>query len=688
MKSIRTILLFLVFSTIIFFSVTLSVVNYLYTRSIILNGIKTQLKDAVTLARTEIDAWLEKQVIEVETMANTFVIRSGNKDLINSYLGEILSKQGDTGNYSSFWISDLNGNWYSPLGTSGSIATRDYFPEVLKKKETVISSPLIGQADGAMAVVLAVPIKVDGEMVGILGANLRVSALTDIVHGIQIGKTGRASLYQLDGTVIVDQDASKTLNYNLFEDKENPISNLSALILKNSSGFDSIKHENKMMYVTYEHLDTTDWFLVVDAQTSEFLGSLFSLLWFTIAISVVLLIVIVILFNVFIERQIVKPFKQLTEHCSDIAEGVFSGTYTTYKVQEASDLSEGFKKFSSNLESLVIKIKNSAENVKGVSQSLSHAMNQMNNSVDETMSAISQMSSASLQQTQSVEEIDYAIGKIASDMNRMTQETGEFIRTIDDSMSNMEWLLQSVEHLRQDIVKAADYANQMVVTASDSKTVLSASVKEIQGVKQESSALEEMNAVISTVAAQTNLLAMNAAIEAAHAGEAGKGFAVVADEIRKLAETTAKQTSSSKTYLQSIQSKIDAVVNISLELDNSFSETIGSIEALSKVVDGMEHIALEQGTRIDRIQQTVSVMHNLSNSTTEVTSSVASSTNQAEQVCQRLHSMNQEVVSSLDSCKTASINLQGVAEGMAHMSNSTQSAVSELTESVEVFKFS
>ncbi len=297
------------------------------------------------------------------------------------------------------------------------------------------------------------------------------------------------------------------------------------------------------------------------------------------------------------------------------------------------------------------------------------------------------MSTASTQQNSSVEEIGQAIRLITSEMDRMTQENSQFIQTVGESTSDIGWLIQSVGKLRDDIVMAAQYASQLVGTASGSKEVLSASVQEIQVVKQESSALQEMNAVISSVAAQTNLLAMNAAIEAAHAGEAGQGFAVVADEIRKLAETTSKQTSSSKAYLKSIQNKIDEVAATSDELNHSFSETLSHIESLSRIVDGMEQIALEQGSRIDHIQKAVSLMQDLSTSASEVTTSVVSSTNQAEYICQTLQTVNQEVMRSLDSCKSATSNLQDVAAGMTSMSDSAQRAVSELTDSVGVFKF-
>lgn len=190
MKSIRYIFLALMVSIIAIVLTLLTAINYRYSKSIIIADVEKQLMGSVSIGTAQIDGWVEQHVAEIETIADTPILESGDMEAINGYLGEELQALPE---YSSFWVSDLQGDWYSPLGTSGSIAERAYYTEILANKKTVVSEPLIGKADGKMVVVIATPIIMDGEMVAILGANIKVEELTGVVNSIKIGETGAAS---------------------------------------------------------------------------------------------------------------------------------------------------------------------------------------------------------------------------------------------------------------------------------------------------------------------------------------------------------------------------------------------------------------------------------------------------------------------------------------------------------------
>ena len=116
----------------------------------------------------------------------------------------------------------------------------------------------------------------------------------------------------------------------------------------------------------------------------------------------------------------------------------------------------------------------------------------------------------------------------------------------------------------------------------------------IQQIETQSAMLEEANQTISNIAAQTNLLAMNAAIEAAHAGDAGKGFAVVADEIRKLSETSSNQSKSIGNQLLKIRESIEEVVNASQESSDAFEQVSQQIKDTNQVVQQIRNSMIEQ----------------------------------------------------------------------------------------------
>ena len=238
MKSIKGIFLSLTFAIIVVLVGSLSWTSYRYSKSSIIKSVEEELTNNAIVLQTGLDAWLEVRIAEVATMADTPILTGGDQDAINAYLGNQLNKLEA---YSSFWVSDLKGDWYSPLGTSGSISERDYFPVVLSTQEPVVSNPLIGKADGKLVVVLAIPVKVDGQMKAILGANVKVEELVSLVGAMSVGETGYATLYQADGTVIADKDTSKILESNPFQDSAHSLYGTEAALLSDTLGIAKIE---------------------------------------------------------------------------------------------------------------------------------------------------------------------------------------------------------------------------------------------------------------------------------------------------------------------------------------------------------------------------------------------------------------------------------------------------------------
>lgn len=521
-------------------------------------------------------------------------------------------------------------------------------------------------------------------LLGVAALDLVLSDLTKIVQSRSISEN--SSLYLIDesGLFLTHESYDKIMKTSYFDERGASFlgSRQKDTLLSDST----VSFINNGFFYVSVPIEGTSWFIVADAPLSDFTGNAENiLLW--LLVGTLLFLVIVSVVDLVVIRFLGRSFKELSGHCSDIAEGNFSGTYRDSTLVEASQIAMGFRKFAQNLGVLVGKIKHSSGEVENISLKLVDASNQMDVSVDETGSAISKMSAASIEQSSSVEQVSETINHISMEAARMGNESEQFIKIISDSIEHIEWLISSVSVLRDDILEAASYASELVGTSSGSKDVLSASVKEIQNVKQESSALQEMNSVISSVAAQTNLLAMNAAIEAAHAGEAGQGFAVVADEIRKLAEQASKQASSSSAYLKSIQSKIDGVAETSLGIDRSFSETITRIEQMSTVVSRMEKTAKNQGERVGLIQQAVSEVQQMSDDVKGGTERISLGTQQAVRVCENLRQVNSDVNTSILLCKEAASSLELVSKEVLSISRSAERAVSELSESVSVFRF-
>jgi len=160
----------------------------------------------------------------------------------------------------------------------------------------------------------------------------------------------------------------------------------------------------------------------------------------------------------------------------------------------------------------------------------------------------------------------------------------EQAESVNTSSSAIEEMTANIHSVSQTLVENGKNVETLMEASEYGRTSLQTVAQEIQEIAKDSEGLLEINSVMNTIASQTNLLAMNAAIEAAHAGESGKGFAVVADEIRKLAENSAKQSKTTAAMLKKIKASIDNITK-------SSNEVLGRFEAIDtgvKTVSGHE----------------------------------------------------------------------------------------------------
>ncbi|PSL42596.1 methyl-accepting chemotaxis protein [Salsuginibacillus halophilus] len=363
-------------------------------------------------------------------------------------------------------------------------------------------------------------------------------------------------------------------------------------------------------------------------------------------------VIFAILAGVLISNRIARPVVSLSRSATRMAEGDLTEEKKRFKTNdEIHDLNEAFHEMKTNLHGMISRIASGAESVAASSE-------EMKSSAEETSNATNQ--------------ITESIQKVAGGADRQTQRTSEAKATAQEINDGMGQIAETMEHVSESSANAGENAANGVKVIDDTVAQMEtidarteAISTKVNSLSEHSEQVDQIISLIGNIAEQTNLLALNAAIEAARAGEHGKGFAVVADEVRKLAE----QSNASAQEISTLISEIQGGIQSSVEMTE---------EGRAAVQSGINHVN-EARTEFSSIQ---SAVHDVTGQIQQVAAAVEEMSAGTETLTQTIETTAEEASSTSSYAENVAASAEEQMASMEEVSSAAES-LSSMSEELE-----
>ena len=557
--------------------------------SFLTNKVETSdLPTALGEVKNAVELDLQSTILPSRSLANNVYIKrwiqngepSEGLDALTSHLSAI---KRESKAISAYVVSGKSSNYYTHDGIERQITPQGdaWFRTFINSSEPFEIAIDIDKSSGVASAFINYAIKIEGEREALAGVGLSLDAMSKLIASYNVADSGIVYLVDDNGNIALHPDMSKRgekLNASAYVNKPSELE---------VSGVDVTRLAVK--------LDSLDWYLVTEVSTDELYGAINTAVLINIFIALAIIALGMVGMK-FLSNKIFAPIDTITVAVTSLNErdGDLTARLNINENNEIGALSGQIDLFLEKLHAMFLQVSESAQHVKRIAA-------QVYEQIELSQSYSSRQTDSTNSVAAAIEEMDLTVREISNSAQGASEVANTTEENVSASADTINKAMQNMSELSGVMTKSVNSVNEL----SSSINSISSILDEIRGISE-----------------QTNLLALNAAIEAARAGEQGRGFAVVADEVRNLASRTNESTTEISQLMDELNKRTSDTVadilrgNESTQATSEFLSTcvqaLSNISAeVSKLTEANTHVASatrEQSAATGEISENISVI--------------------------------------------------------------------------------